>query len=73
MTPDQDKTQQQLRDLILTTADQEGAYETAKGFLRYERMRTLNAVEFAQLQRRNLEGELWDDLIDRLIVKEKGL
>ena len=73
MTPDQHKTQQQLRDLVLATADQEGAYETAKGFLRYEKMRTLNAVEFASLQRRNLEGELWDDLIDRLIVKEHGL
>jgi hypothetical protein len=72
MTPEQNKTQQQLRNLILDTSDQIGQHEATKGWLRYEKMRTLNAVEFTSLQRRNLEGELWDDMIDRLIVKEQS-
>lgn len=72
MTPEQNKTQQQMRNLILNTSDQIGQHEATKGWLRYEKIRTLNAVQFAKLQRRNLEGKNWDEMIDELIVKEQG-
>ena len=41
-----------------------------KGWLRYEKMRTLNIQQLSSLQRQNLEGESWDDLIDQLIAKD---
>lgn len=56
--------------LILDAIDSVGQYESAKGWLRYEKMRTLNIQQLSQLQRKNLEGEHWDDLIDQLIAKD---
>lgn len=70
MTPEQNKVGQQLRTLILDTIDSVGSYESAKGWLRYEKMRTLNIQQLSQLQRRNLEGENFDDMIDSLITKD---
>lgn len=70
MTNEQSKVQQQIRPLVLDTIDQVGQYESAKGWLRYEKMRTLNIQQLAQMQRRNLEGEDWDDMIDQLITKD---
>jgi hypothetical protein len=62
--------QQQLQSIVLSTMDRVGGYECAEGWLRYEKMRTLNIQQLAQMQRRNLEGERWDDMIDRLLVND---
>lgn len=70
MTNEQSKVQQQIRPLVLDTIDRVGQYESAKGWLRYEKMRTLNIQQLSQLQRRNLEGETWDDMIDQLVAKD---
>jgi hypothetical protein len=70
MTNEQNKVQQQIMPLILDAIDSVGQYESAKGWLRYEKMRTLNIQQLSQLQRKNLEGEHWDDLIDQLIAKD---
>lgn len=70
MTPEQNKVQQQIRPLVLVIIDTVGQYETAKGWLRYEKMRTLNIQQLAELQRKNLEGTSWDDLVDQLIAKD---
>lgn len=69
MTP---KQISKLFELIIETCDRVDSFDRAKGWLRYEKIRTLNAVQFAKLQRRNLEGKNWDDMIDELIVKEQG-
>jgi hypothetical protein len=70
MTNEQSKVQQQIRTLVLNTIDDVGQYESAKGWLRYEKMRTLNIQQLSQLQRRNLEGENWDDMVDQIIAKD---
>lgn len=70
MTNEQSKVQQQIRPLVLDAIDRVGQYESAKGWLRYEKMRTLNIQQLAELQRKNLEGTSWDDLIDQLIAKD---
>jgi hypothetical protein len=41
--------------------------ELAIGFIRYEALRKLNALEYANLCRRNRAGERFDDLVDGLI------
>ena len=70
MTNEQNKVQQQIMPLILDAIDTVGQYETAKGWLRYEKMRTLNIQQLAELQRKNLKGTSWDDLVDQLIAKD---
>jgi hypothetical protein len=64
------KQKSDLNELTEDTAEQVDIKELAKGWLRYEKIRTLNAVQFAKLQRRNLEGRNWDDMIDELIIEE---
>lgn len=44
--------------------------ELATGFIRYEALRKLNSRQFAELSRRNLAGEPFDDLVDGLISGE---
>ena len=43
----------------------------ARGYLRYEALRKLNGLEYAQLVRRNLNGENFDGIVDELILKGK--
>ena len=39
----------------------------ALGYIRYEKLRLLNASQYAELNRKNLAGEgLFDDLVDGL-------
>jgi hypothetical protein len=39
----------------------------ALGYIRYEKLRLLNARQYAELSRKNLAGEgLFDDLVDKL-------
>ena len=39
----------------------------ALGYVRYEKLRLLNASQYAELNRKNLAGEgLFDDLVDEL-------
>lgn len=64
------KTHQLLRPLIRDAMDREGSYETAHGWLRYEALRTLDLRQLAALQQRNLEGEMFDDMVDELILRE---
>lgn len=47
------------------------ASELARGYVRYEALRKLNPREFAELNRRNLAGERFDDLVDELVVKSR--
>lgn len=49
--------------------DIRGAYECARGYLRYEVMRTMTTRSFKELVDRNFNGEDWDDMIDELIAK----
>lgn len=70
MTEHQSKIQQRLRPLVLDTIDRVGSYESAKGWLRYEKMRKLNMPELIELRARNMDGEMWDDMIDELIADE---
>ena len=60
--------QQKMRPKILEAMEQLGGYECAKGYLRYEMMRTLNLRTLNDLHDRNLKGERMDDMIDALIV-----
>ena len=60
--------QQKMRPKILEVMDQLGGYECAKGYLRYEMMRTLNLRALHDLHDRNMQGERMDDMIDALIV-----
>jgi len=45
--------------------------ELARGYVRYEALRKLNPREFAELNRRNLAGERFDDLVDELALKAR--
>jgi len=63
-----DRRQQKMRPKILEAMDQLGGYECAKGYLRYEMMRTLNLRTLHDLHDRNMQGERMDDMIDALIV-----
>lgn len=49
--------------------DDLGAYECARGYLRYEEMRKLSPLKISELHMRNLNGERWDDMIDELIAQ----
>lgn len=40
--------------------------ELAIGFVRYEKLRKLNARQFAELCKKNLKGEFFDGLVDGL-------
>jgi hypothetical protein len=68
MTPEANRIQQQLRPLVLKTIDDIGAYETAKGWLRYEAVRQLDIVQLALMHYRAEKGESWDDMIDEAIA-----
>ena len=44
--------------------------ELARGFMRYEALRKLNARQYAELMDRCYKGEAFDDLVDELVVEE---
>lgn len=43
--------------------------ELALGFLRYDALRKLNARQYAEICRRNLAGERFDDMVTEMVVK----
>ncbi|MDO8610708.1 MAG: hypothetical protein Q7R95_09250 [bacterium] len=45
--------------------------ELALGFLRYETLRKLNPRQFSKLNKRNLAGENFDQMVDDLIIEDK--
>jgi len=69
LTPEQNKTQQQLRPLILAAMERVGGYECARGWLRYEAIKRLQSYEFDQILAREQEGERFDDMIDQLLTE----
>lgn len=68
-----DKLQQKMRPLVLRTIDTEGDYERAKGWLRYEVLRTMDIRRFTELVNRNVAGENFDEMVDQIIVEREGL
>ena len=44
--------------------------ELTQGYLRYEAIRILNARQFAELCARNVNGENFDGMVDKLIVSD---
>lgn len=41
--------------------------EMVKGWLRYEKLRTLNLAEITKIYQRNLAGERFDDIVDEYV------
>lgn len=62
-------TNLQLHKKILDTLGCRHEKHLALGFLRYEALRKLNPRQFAEIHKRNLNGERFDDIIDQLITK----
>jgi hypothetical protein len=58
-----------IYEAAMNTFDDLGAYECARGYLRYEEMRKLSPLKISELHMRNLNGERWDDMIDELIAQ----
>jgi hypothetical protein len=46
--------------------------ELAIGFLRYETLRRLSPRQFAELHKRNLNGEPFDNMVTEELLKWKG-
>ena len=46
--------------------------ELALGFLRYEALRRVGTRKFSEFQSRNLDGELFDDIVTEELLKWKG-
>ena len=59
-----------LRLSLLTTvaANDHPVRQLVLGFLRFEALRKLNPRKFAELHKRNLNGENFDGMIDSLII-----
>lgn len=62
-----------MHPLVLQTMDTEGDYERAKGWLRYEVLRTMDIRRFTELVERNVAGENFDEMVDKIIVEREGL
>ena len=73
VSPSADKIQQKMRPLVLHTINTEGDYERAKGWLRYEVLRTMDIRRFTELVDRNIAGENFDEMVDQIIVEREGL
>ena len=64
-----------INDAIQKFADEtygRGCYidrELALGFLRYEALRKLTPRKFSELHVRNLRGENFDEMVDKLVVE----
>ncbi len=59
---------QKMNSLIEEVLDDVGEHECARGYLRYEKMRTLNLRALHELHDRNMQGEKMDDMIDDIIL-----
>lgn len=57
-----------LNRLIIDTAEEMSVTNLALGFLRYEAMRKLSPNALAELNKRNIRGEWFDDMIDQLVL-----
>jgi hypothetical protein len=64
-TPEQ---KHELERLSSLTKTERTLAELASGVMRYEKLRTMNVLRFAELSRLNLEGHRFDDLIDLMIA-----
>ncbi len=60
-----------LDELIEKAIDDNMQKRLALGFLRYEAVRKLDARQYTDLQRRSLNGERFDKMIDELIIKNE--
>lgn len=64
MTPDQNERRNAEIHRVVSVLPVE---VLALGYIRYEKLRLLNARQYAELSRKNLAGEgLFDDLVDEL-------
>ncbi len=45
--------------------------ELVLGYLRYEALKKLNPRQYEELNKRNLNGENFDEMVDELIVKNE--
>lgn len=60
---------QRLQRKASTAMEGKNIAELTQGYLRYEALRKLNPMQFAELYKRNLDGEFFDDMIDELAVQ----
>lgn len=60
-----------LDQLIKIAITEKLPQELALGFLRYEALRKLNARQYAELCKENLQGAFFDDLVDREIMNKQ--
>ena len=44
--------------------------ELTLGYLRYEALRKLKPLQFEELHKRNLKGENFDGMVDKLIIEK---
>lgn len=69
MTPVE--TTNRIHTKILKAVDQQGGYQSALGWLRYETVRKMRPDQFVQLHRESLQSNTpFDTLIDRLILQQ---
>lgn len=59
---------QKMHPEVLEAINTIGDYECAKGYLRYELMRTLSPSVLRDLADRSIKGERIDDMVDALCV-----
>jgi len=64
-------TEQKLKLVEAVTAAEQTVdpWTLARGYARYEALRKLGPASYAELHRRNLAGERFDDMVDELVVK----
>lgn len=59
---------------LLKKVQEERSIETISiGFLRYESLRKRNLLELETIITRNMNGELFDDIIDEYVIKDFGV
>jgi hypothetical protein len=63
-----DEERAHLFRLMDRTRKERNEAELALGYLRYEALRKLSPREFVAINRRNLEGERFDDIVTAFVV-----
>lgn len=61
-----------LARMIFNKAPHCNMPELTLGHMRYEALRRLNPMDFAELHRRNIAGEFFDDMVDELVVRDNA-
>ena len=51
----------------------ENKFTMILGYLRYETLRKMNPQQFAELHKRNLNGENFDMMVDAIIIKNENI